>query len=266
MRPIVILLFLIISFNCAAQDDGDAAEGPATEEIFEVTEDEAGQDGEIVVEKIDPDQVGSVSRYKKEKIFHRSFDESQRRKIIGDTDYREDHEEPEHEDASNEIEMPRGVWNFEWLKIVAYAVIAGIVLVIVFLVVQNLRVPKKIRKASPGEFKADSIEDIQELDIDSMLRNALANGDSKLAVRLCYLLLLRNLQNAGLIKWEKDKTNRDYLNELYNSPAHYDEVRRLTRSYEEVWYGDHIFPEPILLTVISSFKAINNKLNPENQL
>jgi hypothetical protein len=268
MRIVFLLLLFGVSFTGVAQEASDETEAPATDEVFEYTQEESGEEEEVFVQKIEPDQVRSVSDYKKEKIFHRAFDENQRRKIIGDKDYSETHQEPEPEEETtpDEIPVPRGIWDFEWLKIVAYAVIAGIVLLIVFLVVQNLRIPKKIKQASTGGFKAESIEDIQELDIDTMLSKAMADADYKLAIRLYYLMLLRNLQNAGLIKWEKDKTNRDYINELHNSTSYYADVRRLTRSYEEVWYGEHVIPEPTLLTVISSFKAINGKLNPEKNL
>jgi hypothetical protein len=83
----------------------------------------------------------------------------------------------------------------------------------------------------------ESLENINEIDFDEAIENALAIKNYRLAVRLLYLRSLKQLNDKGLISWKLDKTNAAYLNELTDA-----EQRRkfsiVTRQFEYVWYGD----------------------------
>lgn len=78
---------------------------------------------------------------------------------------------------------------------------------------------------------------LHETDLERFLRNALANGQYALAIRLYYLQAIKDLSERGNIKWAKEKTNRDYLREMRNHPQH-DNFRSATRTFERVWYGN----------------------------
>lgn len=80
-------------------------------------------------------------------------------------------------------------------------------------------------------------EDLHGLDLAPMLAEAEQRGSYRLAVRLGYLLVLRQLSDQGLIRWQPDKTNHDYLYELPSGPLP-DAFRELTRQFEYVWYGE----------------------------
>jgi len=80
-------------------------------------------------------------------------------------------------------------------------------------------------------------EEFEESDIDRLIRLTMEAGDYKTGVRLLFLRLLQQLHHDGRILWKKDKTNRDFLNEM-RPQSGYAHFRELTLAYEIVWYGD----------------------------
>ena len=80
-------------------------------------------------------------------------------------------------------------------------------------------------------------------------------------VRIYFLGLLKKLNEGGLIVWKKDKTNRDYLAELFSKEDFFDEVKKVTLAYEQVWYGDHSLSVELYHQLMEEFKAIDSRLN-----
>ncbi|UYZ63340.1 DUF4129 domain-containing protein [Hymenobacter weizhouensis] len=80
-------------------------------------------------------------------------------------------------------------------------------------------------------------EDLHALQLDALLAQAETERNYRLAVRLGYLQVLRQLSDTGLIRWQPDKTNHDYLFELPAGPLP-EAFRELTRQFEYVWYGE----------------------------
>ena len=82
-------------------------------------------------------------------------------------------------------------------------------------------------------------ENIHELNFADALAQAEAAGNLRLAVRLGYLQLLKQLTDRDLIDWQPDKTNQAYLRELATSrPAARPDFAELTRQFEYAWYGE----------------------------
>lgn len=80
-------------------------------------------------------------------------------------------------------------------------------------------------------------ENLDTLDFDRLLDEAIGARQYRRAVRLLYLKTLKRLADAGLIDWQRDKTNHAYVAELRRAalrPA----FARLTLLFEHVWYGD----------------------------
>ncbi len=105
-----------------------------------------------------------------------------------------------------------------------------------FLGIDLIRIRKRKNVLMP---KVDLSEDeriIQEENLDELITKALKNKDYRLAVRYNYLKVLKKLMEDDLIKWRADKTNRDYLKELKNSPLA-DAFKHLTFLYDYIWYG-----------------------------
>jgi hypothetical protein len=102
------------------------------------------------------------------------------------------------------------------------------------------------------------------MDIEALLEQARRSGDFKAAVRLYYLKLLKRLHEMEKIVWKKEKTNRDYLSELFAKDFHFQRMRGLTLSYESVWYGDHDINPESFQRICSQFESVFTELSDGN--
>lgn len=80
---------------------------------------------------------------------------------------------------------------------------------------------------------------LHDADVDGFLDQALKKTDYRLAIRLYYLAIIKELSLKGVIEWKKDKTNGHYMREM-RSKKHekLSEFRNVTRIFEYVWYSD----------------------------
>ena len=62
-------------------------------------------------------------------------------------------------------------------------------------------------------------------------------GEYRAAIRSLFLSFLRALEQKGYVVFIKNKTNREYLNELRTRRPVGQGVETFTRIYEETWYG-----------------------------
>ena len=123
-----------------------------------------------------------------------------------------------------------------------YGMYAALVGALVFVVLKMMQVDVtrafgRGPRRAPLSYDAQP-EDIHTLDFGTRLQQAEATGNYRLAVRLGYLEVLKQLADQNLIRWQPDKTNHDYLYELPIGtlpPA----FRELTRQFDYVWYGEH---------------------------
>lgn len=76
-------------------------------------------------------------------------------------------------------------------------------------------------------------ENIYGVDFDTTIRQALADGDYRQAVRYVYLQTLRHLSDHALIDWMPHKTPTQYLSEYQR-----DDFRRLTNLFLRIRYGN----------------------------
>lgn len=80
-------------------------------------------------------------------------------------------------------------------------------------------------------------EDIHHTDFDSVIEKAIQAKNYGQAVRLFYLKTLKKLADKKLINWEKDKTNKEYIQELKATRVQSD-FEQLTFLFEYICYGD----------------------------
>lgn len=84
--------------------------------------------------------------------------------------------------------------------------------------------------------EGEETEDIFAIRYEAQIARATREGNYRLAVRFMFLRILRDLSKAGLIRYKQDRTNLDYLTQLYNTKM-YRPFFRLARDYEYAWYG-----------------------------
>jgi len=80
----------------------------------------------------------------------------------------------------------------------------------------------------------------QDLTAASASRRAASlaeGGDHRSAVRYLYLAALLHLEEAGLLRYDRSLTNREYLRSLGARPELADRLRGVVDVFDRVWYG-----------------------------
>jgi hypothetical protein len=211
--------------------------------------------------------------YLDEDLQERTADIDQWEKIISDIDYTEasstkekqeekgDERQSRYDNIRNRRRPAEG-GNGLGKALLIFTLIT-IAIVGIILLARNLlglevapRDKKLKKKAVVGGVDMEDIEaNIHESDLESFIDKALAEKKYALAVRLHYLLLLKELSAAGLIRWKRDKTNRQYLRELSQTPLATD-FFSATRIFELAWYSDYEIDEAGFKRIEPEFKAI----------
>lgn len=143
-------------------------------------------------------------------------------------------------------------------SIIGYLILAALIIGLVWILAKNVRLPKRKVKVAPEDvLHYDPEQDIQVIDYSGLLEEAIANRNYRLAIRYLYIMTLQKLQNAELIQWHKEKTNRDYYYELPNDyqPAFND----ILRIYEYVWYGEFDASESLFGKMRGQIEILDSK-------
>lgn len=78
---------------------------------------------------------------------------------------------------------------------------------------------------------------IKSEDLPTLIKNAIAQKNYRLAVRYYYLLVLQKMSNSEIIDWQQQKTNEDYINEIESATLK-QKFTSGTYLYDFVWYGN----------------------------
>lgn len=248
----------------------------AVEEEYQYIEDGEDSEEDYTVESepevshtvVAPETMPATQEHARRKMTVRKFDNEQWKKVVGETNYEEKPDEPRKDkekkkEAEDNTDVDLSVpWDNEFLRVIAYVLVIALILFIVYYFVKDIRLSDKIRPTGlPINDLSAPVENIEHIDVTSQLQKTLAEGNFKLAVRMYFLDLLKKLNETGRIVWKKDKTNRDYLGEVYAKAFYFDEVRKLTLAYEQVWYGDHALPHESYQRLFSDFESMVQKIN-----
>jgi hypothetical protein len=113
------------------------------------------------------------------------------------------------------------------------------------------------KKAQSSDLDYETLdENIHEINFDLAVEDAINQRNFRLAVRLLYLQTLKRLTDSGQINYKPEKTNRQYVHELANSPLQSD-FENLTRRFEFVWYGDFPIDETQFGQIRQQFQQFN---------
>jgi hypothetical protein len=70
-------------------------------------------------------------------------------------------------------------------------------------------------------------------------QNLSRGGDYRTAVRFLYLSSLLLLDERGLLRYDRSKTNREYLRSVSSSPELQQPLSEVIEVFDDVWYGYH---------------------------
>lgn len=115
---------------------------------------------------------------------------------------------------------------------------------------------KKSKKSTGTSFIE---ENIHQIDFDNEIVSAENLKKYRLAIRLQFLALLKQLDSVELLHWESQKTNREYVQELQNAniKAQFEE---LVFIFEYVWYGEFAPNEEQYKKTVTLFKILKETI------
>ena len=262
----MLLIFLGCAFTGLAQDATDSA--AYQEDAPPVATDSVAPEMFGVTHTSQPDSVfhggiqPNLEKYQQEQLNTRKFDTAKWKKIAAN-DFSEDELKADTTRADQKkkrtakVMPPAG----PLMKIAGYAVIGGVIVMLLYYLLKNMnwdiRTVDRTTKIIDPEAPLENIDDFQ---LAGPLKDAIAAGNYRVAIRLYYLDLLKKLNASGKIVWVKDKTNRDYLGELFAKSWNFEEVRKITLAYEQVWYGEHTLNADGFRILQYSFEDIDRQI------
>lgn len=119
----------------------------------------------------------------------------------------------------------------------------------------KIKSPPKKRLQKSDDPLIETVEDLYQTDFVSRIASAEASGNLRLALRFYYLRLLQEFTKQSLLRYEKNKTNKQYAEEIKNhkwGPDFY----RATQYYNFVWYGEHALDKENYTHLVSHFKKM----------
>ena len=198
----------------------------------------------------------------------KQFDHSAWEDLRGNLDY-EETDRNQTDDPINEQEQAKA----ENLRatVAKILIIAGIIAVVVLLL-RRLTGGRQITssKSSPASIAGNmEVQGAEELDFTNdrlrgLIREAVLKQDFRLATRLYYLTILQQLSIGNLIAWQKQKTNRDYANEIKHTNFFRDFLS-VTNNFERIWYGREPLPKEAFNKVEEQFKNLSDKITDQRR-
>jgi hypothetical protein len=133
----------------------------------------------------------------------------------------------------------------EWLSKIAIALVILLALAVIFYVLK-LFLPRMLRNGRPNQKTKKQARIVlgEKLEPDQSATDLLSEaealarrGELRAAIRKAYIALLVELGDRKIISLAQYKTNRDYLRAVREIQPLYGDVKLLTESFEQHWYG-----------------------------
>ncbi|MBK6992572.1 MAG: hypothetical protein IPH34_12460 [Chitinophagaceae bacterium] len=148
-----------------------------------------------------------------------------------------------------------------WFKTLIWIIIIGafIAFLVTYLSGSNINLFRKKNVIITNQDSEEMPEDIFAINYQKEIDKAAAAASYRLAVRLMFLHLLKNLSERNIINYKQDKTNFDYLSEVH-STSWYQPFFKVTRNYEYSWYGKFEINEDAYRLIQKDFDQFKNQL------
>ena len=148
-----------------------------------------------------------------------------------------------------------------WVKTLVWIIIIGgfAAAIMWYLSDSSIGLFRKKSKVEQTVEEEVETQDIFAINYQKEIDKAAAQGNYRLAVRLMFLRLLKNMAEKNVIHYKLDKTNFDYLLELH-STNYYKDFFRITRNYEYTWYGQFEVNEDAYKLIRNDFDQFERNL------
>lgn len=144
-------------------------------------------------------------------------------------------------------------------SIILYTLLAIFLGFIIYFLFINTTLSDEGKKVNELEIEKAPVE-ITKSELELMLEKALQNEDYRLAVRIYFIFVLKDLSEKGWIIWKKEKTNFSYLMEM-RGKKQYELFNESVSVFELVWYGDYSISSKDYNTIEPKFKTLLKELS-----
>lgn len=100
---------------------------------------------------------------------------------------------------------------------------------------------------------------IKNEDIQQLIQQAIKDKNYRMAIRYYYLFMLQLMSEKGIITWELQKTNEDYLNEIQKQELK-GRFQIITHLYDYIWYGSFNIDEAKYKRAVTTFSSLQKSL------
>lgn len=208
----------------------------------------------------------ATNQYYKEDIQQKEFDKNDWKKATAGLDYTiEKEKEKKNSEATSKKNTVNSVLSgglvafFKWFFIIAAVGILAF-LILKFVGEGNIFGRQSRRVFAPSvQIDLERIEEnLNDVELDPLIKQAIAQKQFALAIRLYYLATIKELNILGAIQWKKNKTNREYTREMRPHRL-FEPFRETTSIFERVWYGDALVDEATFTLIQPAFQDLLNQ-------
>ena len=168
-------------------------------------------------------------------------------------------QKPPEVDPNKKYKEPFYLQN--WFRTLLWMVIIGafIAVLVWFLIASDIKLFRKKAKRLQSQEDMAISEDIFSVDYEQEIEKAIVDQNYRLGVRLMYLHVLRMFSEKNIIQYKIERTNSDYLLQLFNT-SYYKDFFRLTRNFEYVWYGKFDISQAAFEMIKQDYSKIKSQL------
>lgn len=144
----------------------------------------------------------------------------------------------------NQRSSGKGFWDYfyeffsiDGVRKIVYGILIAFFVFIIYriIVVNKLYLFYSSKKTKV--FAKEESTDLQDIDLEQKIQEAMTAGDHRMAVRYMYLKVLKLLNEKQWIKYHADGTNHEYVSQMSGRKLAR-EFSFLTNIYDYVWYGE----------------------------
>lgn len=151
------------------------------------------------------------------------------------------------------------IWS--WQDIVRYVLVFALLTMILYLIVRygkfNWQSGPKIKAEINA--KSGKPEEMEALEFERLIQEALKDNDYRLAMRYRFLALLYLLVRNKKVRWARDHTNRQYADQI-DLPELRGLFQKASGAYETGWYGNAEAGEEQFEYLETLFNGVRSKL------
>jgi hypothetical protein len=158
--------------------------------------------------------------------------------------------------------VKKGMNVFQYLPLVFKIILLGLFIFFLYIVFTKTRLYKLFytdKEIPLPDFDEIDILD-EEYDFEKAIIAQLAQQNYRNAIRLLHLKILKELEALELIRYSKEKTNRDYSREISKTSMRGSFVT-LTGIYNLVWYGNYPLTREEYLSMSKGFYQFTEEIH-----